>query len=279
MIFSVWRGLSPGPILSGEADGGGQSLRILLFIPCLADQFAPRAAEATALLLEHLGCEVIFPEGQTCCGQAHRNSGDEEAARAMVLRMAQIFEGDEWIVTPSGSCAAMITRHALELFGSESVVPANVQSMVRRTRELVQFIEQDLGLAPDEIVGNPGNAASVVAWHPSCHLRELNRFEASGRFLESIPGLEVKRLRQEEQCCGFGGTFASKFGAISGALAEDRCAALEWSRASVLLCNDTGCTMNIEGRLSRRGTPIEIQHVAEWFCQALGLQSREQETR
>ncbi|MDE0960111.1 MAG: (Fe-S)-binding protein [Planctomycetota bacterium] len=251
-------------------------MRILLFIPCLADQFAPRAAEATALLLEHLGCEVIYPEGQTCCGQAHRNSGDEEAARALVLRMAEIFEGDELIVTPSGSCAAMITQHALGLFGAATPVPANVQSLVQRTRELVQFIEQDLGLAPDEIVGGPGTAASVVAWHPSCHLRELNRFQASGRFLESIPGLAVKRLRQEEQCCGFGGTFASKFGAISGALAEDRCAALEESCAPVLLCNDTGCTMNIEGRLSRRGTPIQIQHVAEWFCQALGLQSSDE---
>lgn len=246
-------------------------MRVLLFVPCLADQFAPRVAEATGMLLEYLGCEVIFPEAQTCCGQAHRNSGDTDGARDLVVRMASVFDGEEPIITPSGSCASMVCRHALELFSPEQPVPDEVQSMVRRTRELIQFIEEDLGLAPDEIVGSPGAAPHQVAWHPSCHLRDLGRFEASGRFLDSIPGLEVKRLRQEEQCCGFGGTFASKFGEISGALAEDRCAALVDTEAPVLICNDTGCTMNIEGRLSRRGSEREILHAAEWFCQALGL--------
>ncbi|MGE4619213.1 MAG: (Fe-S)-binding protein [Planctomycetota bacterium] len=246
-------------------------MRVLLFIPCLADQFAPSTAEATAVLLEHLGCEVVYPSDQTCCGQAHRNSGDREAARSLILRMAQIFGGEEMVVTPSGSCAAMIRRHAEELFAGEDQLPVEVQSLVERTHELVEFIENQLGLAPDEIVGDPGSASSVVAWHPSCHLRELDRFEASGRFLDSVPGLEVKRLRQEEQCCGFGGTFASKFGTISGALAEDRCSALVETEAEVLICNDTGCTMNIDGRLSRRGTPIPVLHISEWFCQALGL--------
>lgn len=246
-------------------------MRVLLFIPCLADQFAPQAAVATAVLLEHLGCEVVYPVGQTCCGQAHRNSGDAETARRLVLRMAQIFAGDEPIVTPSGSCAAMIRKHAEELFQDENHVPDEVRSLVQRTHEVVEFIENSLGLAPDEIVGSPGPAPSQVAWHPSCHLRELDRFEASGRFLDSIPGLQVSRLRQEEQCCGFGGTFASKFGTISGALAEDRCSALVETTAEVLICNDTGCTMNIEGRLSRRGTPVPILHISEWFCQALEL--------
>lgn len=252
-------------------------MRVLLFIPCLADQFAPRSAESTALLLQHLGCEVVYPADQTCCGQAHRNSGDAETARSLVLRMAQVFAGEEPIVTPSGSCAAMIRRHAEELFESEDQLPDEVRSLVQRTQELVEFIEDSLGLAPDEIVGSPGPAPSQVAWHPSCHLRELERFEASGRFLDSVPGLQVLRLRQEEQCCGFGGTFASKFGAISGALAEDRCSALVETEAEVLICNDTGCTMNIEGRLSRRGTPVPVLHISEWFCQALGLSSRDGE--
>jgi len=252
-------------------------VRVLLFIPCLADQFAPAAAEATALLLEYLGCDVVYPEDQTCCGQAHRNSGDAAAARALVTRMAKIFEGEEPIVTPSGSCAAMIQCHALGLYSPSDPPPDSVRSLVQRTRELVQFIEQDLGLAPDEIVESPGEAAAQVAWHPSCHLRDLGRFDASGRFLESIPGLEVKRLRQEEQCCGFGGTFASKFGSISAALAEDRCSALEETAAPVLICNDTGCSMNIEGRLSRRGTKVEVQHIAQWFCQALGLMTDQPE--
>ncbi|MEE2889653.1 MAG: (Fe-S)-binding protein [Planctomycetota bacterium] len=252
-------------------------LRVLLFIPCLVDQFAPRSGEATALLLEHLGCEVVYPVDQTCCGQAHRNSGDSETARRLVLRMAKIFAGEDPIVTPSGSCAAMIRRHAEELFQGEDQVPDLVKSLVQRTQELIEFIENGLGLAPDEIVGTPGAAPDRVAWHPSCHLRELDRFEASGRFLDSVPGLKVARLRQEEQCCGFGGTFASKFGSISGALAEDRCSALVETEAPVLICNDTGCSMNIEGRLSRRGSPIPVMHISEWFCQALGLSYDEQE--
>lgn len=257
--------------LGSERLEEGAGLRILLFIPCLADQFAPSAAEATAVFLEHLGCEVIYPADQTCCGQAHRNSGATETARRLIVRMAEIFEGEDPIVTPSGSCAAMVRRHAVELFSSADPVPDTVRSMVSRTHELVEFIENKLGLAPDEIVGDPGTAPPVVAWHPTCHLREIDRFEASGRFLDSVPGLEVRRLRQQEQCCGFGGTFASKFGTISGALAEDRCSALVDSAAPALICNDTGCTMNIEGRLSRRDSPIPVLHISEWFCQALGL--------
>ncbi|HIA26605.1 MAG TPA: (Fe-S)-binding protein [Planctomycetes bacterium] len=224
-------------------------MRVLLFVPCLTDQFSPRAAEATVALLEHLGCQVDYPEQQTCCGQAHRNSGYEKTAAELVRRMATIFSGEDPVVTPSGSCAAMLRRHALEIIPDDDPAREEVTSLASRTREIIEFIDEDLKIAPDQLVPDTGNAPCDVAWHPSCHLREIDRFDASGRYLEGIPGLTLRRLDREEQCCGFGGTFAIKFGKISGALAEDRCQALERAGTSTLLCNDTGCAINIAGRL------------------------------
>lgn len=247
-------------------------MRVLLFVPCMTDQFSPDAAEATVALLEHLGCEVDYPTEQTCCGQAHRNSGYQETAATLVRRMASIFSGQDPVVTPSGSCAAMVRCHALDLVSRDDPNRAEVQSLARRTRELLEFIEEDLGISPEQLVTDTGTAPTDIAWHPSCHLREIDRFEASGKYLQRIPGLTLRGLDGEDQCCGFGGTFASKFGEISGALAEDRCSALDKTGSSTLITNDTGCALNISGRLLRRGGEQRVIHCAQWLCEALGLQ-------
>ena len=87
-------------------------MRIALFATCLADAMFPRAAIATVAVLERLGHEVVFPAGQTCCGQMHINTGYLGQANDLVRHHVEVFEaaGCDAIVAPSGSCVGSV-RH------------------------------------------------------------------------------------------------------------------------------------------------------------------------
>ena len=247
-----------------------------LFIPCLTDTFHPRAALATVAVLEHLGVEVNFPSDQTCCGQAHHNAGCAGDARTLVRRMSRVFTGDRPVVTPSGSCAAMIVEHASGLFAVNDPDAVLVQSLADRTREFSQYLLDDLQLDPRELGAKwPGSSSrslpTPVTWHFSCHLRSLGGTDETLRLLAGISGLAVVPLPGAERCCGFGGAFAVDEHAISASLGRDKGNAVRITGAEILVCNDSGCALQIAGTLSRMGKPLRVAHIAEPLAEALGL--------
>ena len=247
-----------------------------LFVPCLTDTFHPRAAAATVAVLEHLGVRVHVPPDQTCCGQAHHNAGCADDARALVRRMAKVFAGDRPVVTPSGSCAAMVAEHAMGLFASGDPDALAVTSLAARTREFTQFLLDDLALDPRELAGrwpeSEASAPTPITWHFSCHLRSLGATDETARLLSAIEGLELAPLPGAERCCGFGGAFAVDEPAISAAMGRDKGNAVRISGAELLVCNDSGCALQIAGTLSRAEKSVPIAHVAEVLAHALGLE-------
>lgn len=242
-------------------------MRVGLFVTCLVDLIRPRIGFAALDLLEAAGCELVVPAAQTCCGQPGYNAGDRARARSLAEKVLREFEDCDYVVAPSGSCSGMMRTHYPALFADEPGLRARVERLCSRVYELTQFLVDVAGL---ESV--PGKFAGAVTYHDACAgLREMGVKAAPRRLLKKVRGLERREMRESEQCCGFGGTFAVKFGEISGAIAERKCRDVEATGADAVVLGDLGCMLNIEGRLRRRGNEsVKVLHVAEVLAGYVG---------
>ncbi len=229
-----------------------------LFGTCLVDQFFPAVGEAAVRLLESCGRRVEFPSAQTCCGQPAFNMGYREEARRLGRRMIEIFEPYDEVVTPSGSCASMARIHLPELFEVDDEWRPRAQAFAKRVFELTELLARE-GFDPSGC-----RFEGRVTYHASCHLlRELGITDAPRSLLSGVPGVELIDLPDGEVCCGFGGAFSVKMPELSGAMLDDKLTAAESTGAGVLTATDCGCLMHLGGALERRGSPLEIRHVAE----------------
>lgn len=244
-------------------------MRVALFITCYNDLLFPDVGQAIVRLLRRLGQEVEFPPEQTCCGQMHFNSGYQDACIPLVERFTVAFAGYDAIITPSGSCAAMVRHHhplvaALATGqGAGPGLPAAVAAVAPRVFELTEFLVDVLGVTD---VG--ARFPHTVAFHPTCHsTRLLGVGSRPTQLLEAVEGLTLVDLPRSDACCGFGGTFAVKNADTSVAMGLDKVDDVLGSGAEVLTAGDTSCLMHIGGLLSRRRSPIRVMHIAEILAQ------------
>jgi L-lactate dehydrogenase complex protein LldE len=236
-------------------------LKVSLLVTCLGDALFPDVGVATVKLLRRLGVEVDFPRSQTCCGQPHYNSGYHDLARDVARHTIQAFANGQQVVTPSGSCAAMVKLEYPELLRHDLVWHGRAEDLARRTHELSDFLVNVLGV---EDVGARFEARAT--YHMACHLRGLGIQTEPERLLRRVRGLELLPLERADECCGFGGSFAVRFPAISGAMVRDKAAAIEQTGADVVVATDSGCLMNMGGCLRRRGR-VRTVHLAEVLAQ------------
>ncbi|GLQ39053.1 hypothetical protein GCM10007908_26730 [Rhizobium albus] len=233
--------------------------RVGLFVTCLVDLFRPSVGFATIKLLESAGCTVDVPRAQTCCGQPAYNSGDRKDTADIARQVIETFEGFDYVVAPSGSCAAMLKKHYPELFAGDPVWEKRATDFSTKVHELVSFLTDIRGMTDV-----PGSFDGTVTYHDSCSgLRELGVRSQPRALLGSIDGLDLKELKDADVCCGFGGTFCVKYPDISNAIVTKKAANIEASDADLLLAGDLGCLMNMAGKLKRQGAKTEVRHVAE----------------
>ncbi|WBB89859.1 (Fe-S)-binding protein [Verrucosispora sp. WMMC514] len=236
-------------------------MRIALFVTCLADTLFPAAAKATVRLLERLGHEVVFPDGQTCCGQMHVNTGYQEQAVPLVRRHVRTFDPYDVIVAPSGSCVGSVRhQHATVARRSgDERLASRAESVAGRTYELSELLVDVLGVTD---VG--AFFPHRVTYHPTCHsLRMLRVADRPVRLLRAVRGLDLVELPAAEQCCGFGGTFAVKNADTSTAMLADKMRHVLATGAEVCTAGDSSCLMHIGGGLSRAGAGVRTVHLAE----------------
>lgn len=233
-------------------------MQVSLMITCLGDAFFPQVGVATVKLLRRLGIDVDFPLAQTCCGQPHFNSGYHHDARELARHAIKAFTGGRLVVTPSGSCAAMVKLEYPELFHDDMVWHGRAEELARRTHELSDFLVNVLGV---EDVG--ARFEGKATYHMACHLRGLGILTEPERLLRRVRGLTLVPLERYDECCGFGGSFAVRYPGISGAMVTDKASFIEKSGADVVVTTDAGCLMNIGGCLRRRGGAARFMHVAE----------------
>ncbi|TVQ57665.1 MAG: (Fe-S)-binding protein [Rhodobacteraceae bacterium] len=233
--------------------------RVALFVTCLVDLFRPRVGFAAVKLLEEAGCTVEVPEGQSCCGQPAYNSGDRETAKRVARTAIEAFEGYDWVVAPSGSCAAMVAKDYPELFRDDPAWLPRAEALAGRTREIVSFLTDVLGV---ERVA--ATLETTATYHDSCSgLRSLGVKAQPRRLLASVDGLTLTEMTDPEVCCGFGGTFCVKFSDISTKMVGDKTGNIAATGADLVLAGDMGCLMNMAGKLSREGRPQKARHVVE----------------
>jgi L-lactate dehydrogenase complex protein LldE len=236
----------------------GRKPRVGLFVTCLVDLFRPSIGFAAVKLIEESGCEVTVPN-QTCCGQPAFNSGDRETTKALALQVMDAFSGCDYIVAPSGSCGGMIAKHYPELFADDPNMAQRAADFAARCHELVSFLVDVRGVTRVE-----AKCDARVTYHDSCSgLRELGVQAQPRKLLASVEGLELVEMADSDICCGFGGTFAVKYGEISDAIVTKKTVNISAADPHLLLAGDLGCLMNMAGKLSRQGKTIEVRHVAE----------------
>ena len=236
--------------------------RVHLFVPCYVDQFAPEVARATVAVLERAGCEVVIPTGQTCCGQPAFNAGYHDEARTAARNWLRAFDGAETIVTPSGSCAAMVRSFFPGLLGSVDTAGA-------RTFELAEYLVDHLGI--DDL---GASWDGDVTWHDGCHgLRELGIEAAPRRLLARVKGLRLVEMDESRACCGFGGLFAVKYPEISTAMADVKRLSALRTGAPTVVTGDVSCLLHLRGRSSHEHDGLRYLHLAEILASCGGRPS------
>lgn len=235
------------------------SPRVALFVTCLVDLFRPSIGFAAVRLLEHAGCRVEVPRRQTCCGQPAFNSGDRRATEAIARSLVRELEAYDFVVAPSGSCAGMLRVHLPELFDEDPAMKERVQALAGRCHELVSFLVDVMGVR--EVAAQ---FSTTATYHDSCSgLRELGIKAQPRRLLAGVEGLDLVEMSESEVCCGFGGTFCVKYPEISTRMVTNKADRIEATGADLLLAGDLGCLLNMAGLLKRRGSGVQVRHVAE----------------
>jgi len=227
---------------------------VALFVPCFVDVFNPEVARAVVTVLERVGVSVEYPPGQTCCGQPAYNAGYWPLAAAIAQRFEQVFHDYPWIVTPSGSCAAMARAGFAHIDPSSSAA-----SIGARVYDFASFLTDVLG------VGDVGaRFPHRVTFHEGCHARrELRAVDASLKLLGAVRDLTLVDLPMAEECCGFGGSFSVSFDALSTSMGDAKCVNAMSTGAEFLVSGDPSCMLHIDGMLRERQAPLTTLHLAE----------------
>ena len=233
--------------------------RVSLFVTCIVDQVFPKVGLAMADVLERLGYQIDFPEAQTCCGQPAFNSGFWDEARGVARHFMDVFDGDGYIVVPSGSCTSMCGHHFADLFQDDAAMLARAHAIESRVYEFSKFLTE---VAKVDDVG--ASFPHTITYHDSCHaLRELGVKEGPRKLLSHVRGLTLKEMDVAEECCGFGGTFSVKFPDVSGGMAQTKIDSILRTGASHIVSIDSNCLMQLQGVISRQALPLQTIHLAE----------------
>ncbi len=240
--------------------------RVTLFASCMVDQLAPSVGESTVDVLEYLGVAVDFLDDQTCCGQPAFNSGFRSEAYPVAERFVELFEKvDGPIVVPSGSCAAMVRNYYGDLFRDNSSLADRAKRVGERLYELTEFISRFFGT---EAINGQLNTSAT--YHKCCHLlREVGIDEEPLEILSNIDDLQMTPLERADVCCGFGGAFAVKMPDISTAILDEKLDYIEATKSETVIAADTGCVYQMQGGLRRRGSPVQVVHIAEILAESI----------
>ena len=254
--------MHPTPILPARPK------RIGFFVACLTDSFYPQVGVAVVKILERLGYAVEFPDAQTCCGQPFFNNGYMPEARRLASRMIEVFEPFDAIVTPSGSCCAMVREQFHELFHDDPVWNPRMEALRNKTFEFVEFVTR---VHPIDLSQLTLREPTRFTFHYTCHQRGIGMRDEAVEILRKLGNVDFVPMDKSDQCCGFGGTFAIKYPAISRAMVDDKITAIRSTGAARTICNDAGCTMNIAGMCSRAGVKTDVTHLALVLAEAMGI--------
>lgn len=238
--------------------------KVYLYATCLGLSAYGSAVKSAVKLLNKADIEVIFKKDQTCCGQPSYNSGYFNESKKIALYNARLFNENYPILVPSGSCAGMMKEDYKELFHDDEHLE-EITKFSNKIYELSNYLDQVLKLPLED----KGEKIKVV-WHSNCHaLRVAKSIESSKNLLRKLANVDLIELKHEEECCGFGGTFAVKEPEISNAMAQQKVQDIIESGAQYIISGDGGCLMNISGTLKRMKSDIKAIHLFDFLVKRI----------
>ena len=233
-------------------------MNVQIFVPCFIDQLYPTVALNMVKVLRKAGCEVHYNANQTCCGQPAFNAGFWEDAKDVCKKFITDFSGVDAVVAPSASCIGFVKNYYPQLFAN-STYSTQVDDLGKRVFEFSDFLVNQLKV---EDVGATFEAAAT--YHDSCAaLRECHLKQEPRKLLANVRGLSIAEMNDVETCCGFGGTFAVKFDAISAAMADQKLTNAAATGAQYIISTDMSCLMHIDGAAKKKGLAIQSMHIAD----------------
>lgn len=239
---------------------------VTLFIPCLIDQVYPEIGIDMAKILNHLGYNLFYNNQQTCCGQPAFNAGHRDDAQKVAQIFLDVFAKAERIVSPSGSCTAMVKNYYPLLF-ENSPSYDKAKNIGKHIFEFSEFLIQENQL--DKI---SGSYHGKVGFHNSCHsYRELGIEDEPMKILNNIGGIEIIQPHGEPVCCGFGGIFSLKYDQIAATMAKTRLEMFTNLGVETIVSNDPGCLMHMRQEVKDRQIDVRLLHLCEFLVQAMDL--------
>lgn len=233
-------------------------MNVQLFIPCFVDQLYPDTAFNMIKVLEKAGCTVSYNASQTCCGQPAFNAGFWDEAKSVCAKFLKDFNGTDYIVAPSASCTGFVRNYYGKLFDNSSL-HHEVADINKRLFEFSEFMVNVLNI---DNVGAVLNGKAT--YHDSCAgLRECKIKSEPRQLLSKVKGLTLEEMHDVETCCGFGGTFAVKFDAISVAMAEQKVENAIATNAEYIISTDLSCLMHLQGYINQKNHTIKTMHLAD----------------
>jgi L-lactate dehydrogenase complex protein LldE len=240
-------------------------MKVELFVPCFIDQLYPDTAFSTLQVLQKAGCEVNYNPEQTCCGQPPFNAGFWDDAKAIGSKFLNTFSDDDIIVTPSASCTGMVRNYYNDLFTNTTshnkcrAIQGNIYELSDFLVNILQF--DHFGA---ELEGR-------AVYHDSCAgLRECKIKREPRQLLSKVYGLELVELKDNETCCGFGGTFAVKFDAISSAMAQQKVDNALAANADYIISTDSSCLLHLQSYIDKNQLPVKTMHLADVLAHGWG---------
>lgn len=241
-------------------------MRVFFFSTCLGGVAYADTCVNAIKLLQQAGCEVVFKKEQTCCAQPSYNSGYYEQSRQVALHNVRIFEGDEPIIVPSGSCAGMMREDYPALFEGRSELES-IKQFSKRVFDLGEYLHKVCKVRYED-----KGAPTKVAWHSNCHaLRTAKVIDSAKALIGSLQNVELVELEREAECCGFGGTFSIKEPEVSNAMVTQKIEDILSRNVEYLISADAGCLLNISGAMKKQNIAIKPIHLYDFLAQRIGL--------
>ena len=234
------------------------AMKVHLFIPCFIDQLYPQTAFNMVKVLEKAACEVSYNTNQTCCGQPAFNAGFTEEAKSVAKKFIRDFDTVDYIVAPSASCVGFVRNYYPKLFDN-TAGHNNIKQLGKRVFEFTEFLTDIL-----KIENYGASLEAKATYHDSCAaLRECKIKEGPRKLLSFVKGLDLIEMKDNETCCGFGGTFSVKFESISIAMADQKVNNALETGAEYIISTDLSCLMQIDGLIKKKNIPLKTMHIAD----------------
>jgi len=242
--------------------------RIAFFVGCMTNFVYTDVGEAALTLFRRLGCTIIIPKGQQCCGLPGMSGGDIATVRELAERNLAEFEKYEvdYVMTACATCGGALHRlYPLVVGKRNPELRARLESLAKKTVDASQLLQQ-LGLDPSE---TGSGEALRVTYHDPCHLRTRGITKQPRELLKGTPGIELVEMEGADKCCGLGGTFNVYHYDSSMDINIVKSEAIVATGAQVVATGCPGCMMQLSDGLKQHGSTVEVMHTVQLLARGL----------